>query len=222
MSAEGCARDTSAQIHDVPEHISSTGMSKVCPKLNCNKIALNYELGTASETSNICMFSFHAEYLVHLRRIYRRLCDAVQIVNSVFGLVGMCVIVQIFTELITGVDTVTHLIKGDLSQYFPEPTSMIIHTLSHVLVALGMLVTTIVSCHVTVLESKEIGIEVQKILLNYPLRSDTIQQLKLFLLQISDNGIHFTAFWLFDLDISFLCTIFASSVSYIVILAQLK
>jgi hypothetical protein len=200
----------------------STGMSKVCPTLNCNKIAFTYEIRAATETSNIYIFPFHTEYLVHLRKIYRCLCDAVQIVNSMFGFVGMFVIIQIFTELITGVNTVMHLIEGDVTHYFSYPTPMIVHTLSHIFMDLGILVTTIVSCHVTALESKELGTEVQKILLKYPLRSDTIQQLKLFLLQTCNNDVHFTAFWLFDLDISFLCTIFASSIAYIVLLAQLK
>jgi hypothetical protein len=209
-------------MYEVPKHIFSTGMSRVCPKFNCNEIALAYEIRAASETSNIRIFSFHAEYLVHLRRIYRCLCDAVQIVNSMFGFVGMLFIMQNFVELITGVNTIMHLIKGDLNHYFSDPISMIFHTLSHIILALGILVTIIVSCHVTVLESKELGTEVQKILLKYPLRSDIVEQLKQFLLQISNNDVHFTAFWLFDLDISFLCTIFASSVTYIILLAQLK
>jgi hypothetical protein len=225
ISEEGCARDAteaSADIYQVPKHVFSTGILRVYPKSNCNKIASTYEMRVASETSDIYTFSFHAEYIVHLRTIYRCLCDAVQIVNSIFGLVGIFVIIQDFAELITGVNSIMYLIKGDIDYHFSNPTSMIVHIFSHIVLALGILVTTIVSCHLTVLESKELGIEVQRVLLKYPLRSDTIQQLKLFLLQISNNDVHFTAFWLFDLDISFLCTIFASSITYIILLAQLK
>jgi hypothetical protein len=210
-------------MNGVPKHMFPTGLSSVSSKLNCNKIAaLAYEVRAASQTSNINVFSFHAEYFVHLRRIYSRLCDAVQIVNSVFGFVGMFVIIQNFTELITGVNTIMHLIKEDHNKYFSDPTSLIVFTLTRVILCLGLLITIVVSCHVTVLESNELGNEVRKLLLKYPLRSDTVQQLKLFSFQISNNDVQFTAFWLFNLDISFLCTIFASSVTYIILLAQLK
>ncbi|PNF33538.1 hypothetical protein B7P43_G17407 [Cryptotermes secundus] len=206
----------------VPKHVFSTGISRVYPKLDYNKTAISYEVRAASETSDIYVFSFHADYIVHLRRIYRHVCDAVQIVNSMFGFVCMLVIMQNFTELITGVSSIMHLIKGDFPHYFSDPTRMIVHAVSHIVLVSGTLVSTILSCHMTVLEAKELGTEVQKVLLKYPLRSDTVQQLKLFSLQISNNDIHFTAFWLFDLDISLLCTIFASSITYIVLLAQLK
>jgi hypothetical protein len=204
--------EISGQMYEVSKHVFRTGMSRARSKLNCNKISLAYEIRPEPE----------AEYFVHLRRIYNRLCDAVQIVNSMFGFIWMFVIIQIFTVLITGVNTVMALISEDLNHKFYDQTSMIVYTVSHIVLSLGTLVTTIVSCHVTVLESKELGNEVGKLLLKYPLRSDTVQQLKLFLFQISNNDVQFTAFWLFNLDISFLCTIFASSITYIVLLAQLK
>jgi hypothetical protein len=222
---DGCAQDaneTSAEMYEALKHQFSTRMTRVYPKSEFNKKAQAYEISTASEASNINVFSFHAEYFVHLRRIYSCLCDAVEIVNSMFGFVGMFLIIQIFTELITGVNGIMHLIKETPPHYFADPTPIIVHTISRIILSLGMLVNTIVCCHVTVLESKELGTEVQKLLLKYPLRSDTVQQLKLFSFQISSNGVQFTAFWLFNLDISFLCTIFASSITYIILLAQLK
>ncbi|KDR13679.1 hypothetical protein L798_12325 [Zootermopsis nevadensis] len=200
----------------------STGVTRISPELVSNKKLLAYKIFHLSEANTVDLFSCNAKNFARLRRVYSLLCDAVGFVNSIYGFLVMFLIMQIFIELITGVNGIMHLIKENNSPHFANATLLIVHLISRIVLSLGILVTTILSCHVTVLESKELGIYVQKILLKYPLRSDTVQQLKLFYQQISNNDIQFTAFWLFNLDISFLCTIFASSITYIILLAQIK
>jgi hypothetical protein len=213
---------TSVAIHEAFKHKFATGMTKISPEFISDKKLSAYKVKQSSEANNMNLFSCHAEKFVHLRRVYGRLCDTVGLVNSMHGFLVMFLIVQIFTELITSVNHIMHYLKTNSSLHFPDPTPLIVYIISRIVLSLGILVATIVSCHVTVLESKEIGNEVQKLLLKYPLRSDTTQQLQLFSHQISYSDIKFTAFWLFDLDISFLCTIFASSITYIILLAQLN
>lgn len=220
-----CAKsenEISDATHEAFNRKFTTGMTKISPEFISDKELLSYKILRLSEANNINLLSCNAENLVHLRRVYSHLCDAVGLVNSMYGFLIMFMIIQIFTELITGVNSTMHLIKENYSPHFSDPTPLIVYTVSRIVLSLGILVTTILSCHVTVLESKELGNGVQKFLLKYPLRGDTTQQLKLFSHQISYSDIQFTAFWLFNLDISFLCTIFASSITYIILLAQLK
>jgi len=204
----------------VHEHELADSVPRTSQEFNLNKKILVSKITPLPDPETESVFSCHAERLVRLRRVYNCLCDAVQLVNSMYGVVVMFMIIQNFTNLITSVNVIMNIIKGNC-QHFCDPIPIIVHIISRLILSLGMLLTAIVSCHLTVLESKELRSDVQKLLLKYPLGSDTIQQLKLFSHQLCNSEIQFTAFWLFNLDISFLCTIFASSITYIILLAQL-
>jgi hypothetical protein len=154
--------------------------------------------------------------ILNLRRIYNHIYECVKIVNFMFGLPILVGMSRATTGLIPALYCVGRL--------FHEPTeadtamSCIIWTV----ILLGTMVSLTVVCEMAASRAKGIGHKVQKLLLQNPLRSDVLEQLKLFSQQISNDRIEFTAAGFFIINLSLLCTFLTSVTTYIVVLIQLK
>ena len=91
-----------------------------------------------------------------------------------------------------------------------------------VIISVGKTVVISESCHMVREESKILVNNLQKLQLRHPIRSDILILLQQFSNQVSLNAIHFTAFGFFSVNLSFLYTFIASSVTYVIILIQFR
>jgi hypothetical protein len=78
------------------------------------------------------------------------------------------------------------------------------------------------SCHMATSKAKKVQDNVQLLLLNQNIRTETLEQLKLFSTQLTVKTIKFTAFGFFTFSLSTLSTFIASVITYIVMLEQIK
>jgi len=91
-----------------------------------------------------------------------------------------------------------------------------------VIISVGKTVVISESCHMVREESKILVNNLQKLQLRHPVRSGVLLLLQQFSTQVSQNAIHFTAFGFFSVNLSFLYTFIASSVTYVIILIQFR
>ena len=162
------------------------------------------------------------EIVVALRRMYSQLCEAVHLINIMYGLLVLLEIATNFTVGITSVSTIMSIIKANRRPRHPTDLKPLLSNAICILISSSLLITMIIFCQMTTWKSKKLANIINNISLKYPLKLDTLQQLKLFTSQICYNSFEFTAFWLFRLDSNLLCTIFASAVTYTAVLAQLN
>ena len=156
--------------------------------------------------------------ILNLRIAYNEIYEASKLVTSLYGFPVLLLIIRTSIALVTNVHGLIWSpdpVLDHNKEYF-ESLPVWVATF------LGMLVAMTLSCQMAMLESKEVGDQVQKLLLWQPLVGNNMEQLKLFCMQVSSNRIEFTAFWFFTVDLSLLCTILASATTYIVILVQFK
>ncbi|KAJ9587833.1 hypothetical protein L9F63_018736 [Diploptera punctata] len=170
-------------------------------------------------------FRYMTETIVSLRRMYNQLCDAVYLINKMFGLLILLEIVTNVTAGITHLSTVMNILKLMQGPHHPTgyraPLYLISCTLC-IVISFSLVITMIVLCQITIWKTKELNNIVNKISLIYPLNPDTMEQLKLFSSDVSNIPFEFKAFSLFRLDYTLLCTIFASAVTYTIFLIQLN
>ncbi|KAJ9592110.1 hypothetical protein L9F63_001338 [Diploptera punctata] len=162
------------------------------------------------------------ETIIALRRMYSQLCDAVHLINVMYGFVILLEIATDFTVGITGVSTIMTLTKTYRRPHHLFDKKPVISNVMCILISIGLIISTVVFCQIAIWKSKQLGFIVSKISLIYPLNPDTLEQLKLFNNQIYNNSFEFSAFWLFRLDSNLLCTIFASAVTYTAVIIQLS
>jgi hypothetical protein len=154
--------------------------------------------------------------VLNLRRIYNHLYECAKIVNCMYGLPILVGMSRAATGLISALYSVgilfTETTETDIAM------SRIIWTV----ILLGTMIFLTVICEMAASRAKGIGHKVQTLLLQNPLRSDVLEQLKLFCQQISNDRIEFTAAGFFVIDLSLLCTFLTSVATYIVVLIQFK
>jgi hypothetical protein len=157
------------------------------------------------------------------RYIYDDIYDAHTLVNSVYGVPNLLGFVLNVTHSITNV---YHILNGrDLPFGIISRLNTIgklIFKVFWVFICIAEAFYVTVSCHLVALESNKLNEKIQKHLLLGSLQSDSVKQLKLFSDQISKNGIKFTAFWFFAIDMSLFCAYVATTVTYTIVLVQSK
>jgi hypothetical protein len=82
-------------------------------------------------------------------------------------------------------------------------------------------VAIIALCHMAMSDAHKLQDNVQSGLLRQHVNTDALEQLKMSV-QLTVNGIKFTAFGIFTLNLATLFTFIASVIKYIVVLAQLN
>jgi hypothetical protein len=155
------------------------------------------------------------------RRIYNDICDANDLVNSIYGIPVFLVFILNATLTIT---SVYEILKSSDSQRELQNT---LDKAEHVVMKLFLLFShnaslfyMAVSCHFVTLEySKLIG-KIEKLMLLNPLQKNSFKQMKLFSNQVSRIGIKFTASCFFTVDMSLFSAYVAWSITYTIVLVQ--
>jgi hypothetical protein len=122
--------------------------------------------------------------------------------------------------VITFLDNFTNI--DELEKEMPSVEYSTANHVIWVIISVGKTVAISGSCHMVREESKILVNNLQKLQLRHPIRSDILILLQQFSTQVSQNAIHFTAFGFFSINLSFLYTFIASSVTYVIILIQFR
>ncbi|KAJ9592115.1 hypothetical protein L9F63_001343 [Diploptera punctata] len=169
------------------------------------------------------------EMLISLRRMYRQIYETVELLNLIYGFVIFLEITTNFAVIITNVSTIVKQNTNTNTNTFPrfphflhapERKPLLAHC-SWLFMSSLVQTIMIVLCEITIWKSKKLGTAVFKMSFNRSLEIETLQQLELLLNQIYNDSFDFTAFWLLSLNSNLLCTIFASSVTFALVLSQL-
>jgi hypothetical protein len=161
--------------------------------------------------------------ILNLRRIYNHLFECTKIINSIFGfyiLLDVCRTITSFTSTLYSVvrlfnepvDAVTNL----------EFSDFLFDRIVWIIILLGTTTSQTVICGMTVSKSKDIAHKIQTLLLEDSQKADVVEQLKLFSLQMSTDRVVFTAAGFFVIDLSVLCALVTSAITYIIVLIQFK
>ncbi|KAJ9592099.1 hypothetical protein L9F63_001327 [Diploptera punctata] len=160
--------------------------------------------------------------IMKFRLAYLKVYSAVKMFNDTYGFTIMLLILRNCIDLVdigySAYSFATHKVPvGDEYICF-ERIILIIFWISDIVV---LIFSVTHSSELAVQEVKTLRDIVQIKLLNYPLPSETSEQLKLFANQLFHNNIEFCAVG-FSLNSSFLCTVLMSICSYVTVLAQFR
>jgi hypothetical protein len=203
--------------------VNSIGITPVIGHVSTPCILANVE-GISQD--NVISNEFTNVYnLLKIRRIYGQIYEAVDCVNSIYGLSMLLEFVRNILAVIVNIFQITTILRN------PTEKLTIYGRPSYVFTFLGACWIVIFisreaaitfSCHMTTSEAKKIQDNVQLLLLHQNIRKETLKQLKLFSTQLTANTIKFTAFGFFTFSLSTLSTFIASVITYIVVLEQIK
>jgi gustatory receptor len=163
--------------------------------------------------------------IITCRQIYCNIYDAVQLINSIYGFLLVLLFIRAAAGLVTNIYYLASTtINGDILLGIDKwgSPAHIFSLACWISIFLSTIIAVTVTCQMVILESKQIGDIIQKLLLLQHARCDIVQQLELFSEQLAKNQIEFSAFCLFKVDMSLLGTILASVTSYIIVLVQFK
>lgn len=201
-----------------------SGSKKVCNVASRIMQVASVDILNSPVTANLKVTSFTETHtILSLRRIYNHIYECTRILNFIFGLP---ILLDIFY-------TVTSLISGSYSvvRLFNEPaeavtslnfSDFITSRVTWLLIFLGKIISLTVMCGRAASITKDISHRVQTFLVQSHLESEAVDQLVLFSQQLSTDGIVFTAAGFFVIDLSLLCTVLTSAVTYVIILIQFK
>ena len=160
--------------------------------------------------------------LTIMRREYYMLYCVTGEVNRVFGFTILLVILKYSISLVYNMYSVFTFVNVTWDKWHiandPLRKSLAYFWVAHVSACFYLMMH---SCEATLLLSKKLCDNVQKLLLEETLHYDDSKQLKLFASQISYNRIEFNAV-AFNLNSSFFCTLLTSVCTYAIILLQLN
>jgi gustatory receptor len=164
-------------------------------------------------------------YVLNLRIAYNHIYEATILANKIFGIIIMFTLMYYFVSTVshtyfTFVDSFTNF--DELEKRMPSVEYNIANHVIWVVISVGKTVAISGSCHMVREESKILVNNLQKLQLRHPIRSDFLIVLQDFSTQVSQNDIHFTACGFFSVNLSFLYTFIASSVTYVIILIQFR
>jgi len=164
-------------------------------------------------------------YILKLRIAYNHIYEATILANKVFGISIMFTLMYYFVSTVshtyfTFVDSFTNF--DELEKRMSSVEYHIANHVIWVIISVGKTVAISGSSHMVREESKILVNNLQKLQLRHPIRSDILILLQQFSNQVSLNAIHFTAFGFFSVNLSFLYTFIASSVTYVIILIQFR
>jgi hypothetical protein len=178
-----------------------------------NRVAANLDVQPFAETHTI----------LSLRRVYNQVHECTGILNFMFGFPLLLDIVRTVTALISDLYLILRLFIEPVEEVTALSFSDFLISLSTWLVIFLATITAVtVICGRTASTAKDIAHEVQTFLLDSPVKSDEAEQLRLFSQQISTDAIVLTAAGFFSIDLSMLCTVLTSAITYVIILIQFK
>ncbi|KAJ9592097.1 hypothetical protein L9F63_001325, partial [Diploptera punctata] len=147
-----------------------------------------------------------------LRYLLTEICDTNSVLSSMYGPLILLELVRIFLVLIDLNTVIRHFNRGFFKLFSLVCWKMMI---------IVELVYIIVNCQLTVAKLRHLNHSVHNVLcLKHLLSAEVFQQVTFLLNQISTCSLEFTAFGIIKLDYSFLCSVFASIVTYGVLLLE--
>jgi hypothetical protein len=239
-------RSRLSDIHEVlssmlSDRLSETGMSCVVnpdgasgSKKVCNLASsimhvasvdiMNSPVALNAVTADLKALPFTETHaILNLRRIYNHIYECTRILNFIFGLPILLDTFRLVTSLISGSYSVVRLFNEQIEAVTSLNFSdFLTSRMIWILIFLGTLISLTVICERAASRTKDIAHEVQIFLVQSPLKSEAMDQLILFSQQISNDRIVFTAAGFFVIDLSLLCTLLTSAITYIIILIQFK
>jgi hypothetical protein len=169
--------------------------------------------------------SIKACTLLEIRCMYGRIYEAVGCINSMYGFSLLLELVRNVVSVIVNVLLIMKFLRNPMDEstlyFYPSRLYSSLATF-WVLIFISREMAITVSCHIATSEAKKIQDNVQCILLRQHVRTEILEQLKMFSTQLTVNRIEFTAFGFFTLNLSTLSTCIASVITYIVVLDQMK
>jgi hypothetical protein len=163
--------------------------------------------------------------LLEIRCMYGRIYEAVGCINSIYGFSLLLELTRNVVSVIVNVLLIMKFLRNPMEEstlYFYYSHLYSILATFWILIYIFREMAITVSCHMTTSEAKKIQDNVQCILLRQRVRTEILEQLKMFSTQLTVNRIEFTAFGFFTLNLSTLSTFIASVITYIVVLDQMK
>lgn len=161
--------------------------------------------------------------ILSLRRIYNHIYECTRILNFIFGFPILLDIFRTVTSLISDFYSVVRLFNEPVEAVTSLNFSDFITShITWILIFLGTIISLTVICGRATSITKDISHNVQAFLVQSHLDRETVEQLMLFSQQISTDRIVFTAAGFFVIDLSLLCTVLTSAVTYVIILIQFK
>jgi hypothetical protein len=156
------------------------------------------------------------QMILKLRRIYHDVFECCKIINFMYG---FPILIYVF-RLATGLTSILYSLGASVTRRNPDAGALL--CLIWVVILLGPMVSVTVICDLSASKTKDITHRLQELLLKDNIRSEAVEQLKLFCHQISSDTVVFSAAGLFNVDLSLLCTFLTSVTTYIVVLIQLS
>jgi hypothetical protein len=150
--------------------------------------------------------------------MYGHIYDAVECLNSIYGLSVLLELVRnILSVIVKMLPIIVHL-RTDNEETGQYQFSVMCWIIFFIIREVAI----IVSCHMAMSEAHKLQDNVQRALLRQHVTTEALKQLKLFSVQLTVNGIKFTAFGFFTLNLATLSTFIASVITYIIVLVQLN
>jgi len=151
-----------------------------------------------------------------LRSLHFKLYEMGRTINSSYGLLMLIETVHNFLSAVSLVDITITLL--DREEYVTT-TVYYMCWLTYYAIKTSFLMLT---SHLTCSESKKLIAILYKLLLRPDLQHCCERQIHLFVMQVINNGIQFTAAGIFPLDLPTLHSIASATTMYIIVLQQLK
>jgi hypothetical protein len=163
--------------------------------------------------------------LLKIRHIYVQIYEAVDCVNSMYGLPVLLELVRNILAVIVNILQINAILRNPAEQstIFGHPSyALPFLAACWIVMFICREVAITLSCHMATSQARKLQDNVQLILLRQHIRPETLEQLKVFSAQLTVNRIEFTAFGFFTLNLSTLSTFTASVMTYVVVLEQIK
>ena len=151
-----------------------------------------------------------------LRSLHFKLYELGRTVNSSYGLLMLIETVHNFLSAVSLVDIT--IVQLDKEEYV-KTTVYYMCWLTYYAIKTSFLMLT---SHLTCSESRKLLAILYKLLLRPDLHHCCEREIRLFVMQVINNGIRFTAAGIFPLDLPTLHSIVSATTMYIIVLQQLK
>jgi hypothetical protein len=179
-----------------------------------------------STCDNVIYDTWKSEvYLIEIRRIYRQIYDCIGYVNSIYGLPILLELIRNTAATICFILRLIALLRAEVlfsnTSAYPKEIFTFLNVFWLVIFVFRYAAITI-CCHMATSEANKIQDNVQHLLLRKNVRSEVLEQLKLFSCQLVVNRIEFTACGFFSVNLKTLSTFVASVLTYIIVFEQMK
>jgi hypothetical protein len=217
VAAKGCPNNGCSKVNYI-------GIAPVVGHQSTQRVLTNIE--NISQDILISNGFTRACNLLKIRHIYVQIYEAVDCVNSIYGLPVLLELVRNILAVIVYILQINAMLRNAAEQ----STSIIYHpsyalpflAACWIVLFISREVAITLSCHMATTQARKLQDNVQRILLRQHIRPKTLEQLKLFSAQLIVNRIEFTAFGFFTLNLSTLSTFTASVMTYVVVVEQIK